>query len=423
MPEYNEDLYIDEDYRKPHLIRLLLVIMLITVTLVLIISCRMNKKDSNAYLKNLSVENENIFPKFDRNVYNYSLNTNKDSVKILCVSSSSKAETIGCNKELKVDSSFNYSIVVNAENGNKKTYVINIVKNYEENSTIIEKEIDNEESANNSDGNLSIEKKYDQLLKNDLIINSVTGNSAKWTTSVTLKINASSSNDLKYSFDGGKTYSSSDTKRFNSNQTVSILVKDNYGNTKSRSIKISKIDSTKPSVIINSSNKTNKSVLLTADVSPKNTNSGYIYEWYKDDLKVSSNSSLEVFKSGNYKVKVTTGAGNSSTSSIYSFTVINVACPKLEVINETGKSVSEKTWVESPIYFKVTPSSETVSFDIYYNEPNNFNNLVENYNYFNTLQGKLKLRIVNSGIRKAKFVVRDKYGNSNTCYSGTYYIK
>lgn len=430
MEEYKDETYIDEDDRKPRLIKLLLIIVLITIILVIIISCGMKKKETNAYLKSLTIENEKLSPQFDRNIYNYIVNTNKVSVKVLCEASSKKAGTIGCNKTVYIYENTEYSIVVNAENGNKKTYIIRFIK--EDNKEELEKEQIEPEEEKINDNKTNGDKKSDQVnnttskkqeVKNYLSINSITGNSSKWTTSITLKINASSSNGLHYSFDGGKSYSKTNTKTFYENQTVNVVVKDNVGNKKTQNIYITRIDNTKPNVTISEKNRTNETVILSAEVTPKNTNSGYSYEWYKDGVKVSSDINYKASKTGNYTVKVTTGSGNSATSKSYLFTVIKVGCPKIETITENKEKVNEKTWIESPIYFKVTPSEETVSFDVYYNEPGNFNNLIENYNYFNTLQGKLRLRIVNSGIRKAKFVVRDKDGNSSICYSGVYYIK
>ena len=117
-----------------------------------------------------------------------------------------------------------------------------------------------------------------------LSITKVNGNSSKWVKSVTLTVEASSSNGLNskaYSFDGGKTYQSSNSKTFTNNQTVNIVIRDIKGNKTSKKVRINKIDNTKPKVSINATNKTSNSVVLNAVTNPNNSISGYKYQWYK----------------------------------------------------------------------------------------------------------------------------------------------
>ena len=82
-----------------------------------------------------------------------------------------------------------------------------------------------------------------------ITISSVSGNSSSWTDSVTLKVSASSnkSGSLAYSFDGGKTYQASNQKTFTSNQTVSIVVRNqSTGKTATTTQTIKYIDNIKP---------------------------------------------------------------------------------------------------------------------------------------------------------------------------------
>lgn len=288
-------------------------------------------------------------------------------------------------------------------------------------------------SSNNNNNNNNVNNKNNNSSSNSnnsytLKINNITGNSSSWTNKVTLKVSATASRGLAnkaYSFDGGKTYQSSNTKTFTKNGSVVVVVKDSKGKTISKKIEITKIDTTKPNVSISASNKTNTSVLLTAKVDPKTTASGYSYQWYKDGeiIKNANNNTYKVTSTGTYKVKVTTGSGNSVTSSNYSFKVIKVTCPTLTVTTESGKNVVPNTWYGEVIYVKIVPSGETVSYDVYLNQDGNYENISKTFNYFNTFTGSVKVRIVNGGMRVLKIVVRDKFGNTNTCYSNAYYLR
>ena len=186
-------------------------------------------------------------------------------------------------------------------------------------------------------------------------INSVTGNSNKWVTEVTLYVNAYATNGLAdkgYSFDGGKTYQSSNSKTFTKNGTVNIVIKDSKGKTASKTVSITKIDNTKPSVSITPNSKTNNSVILKANVSPSSTSSGYKYQWYKNGnaIKNATNSSYTASANGKYKVRVVTGSGNTSYSSEYNFTVVTVSCPTLTATTTKGKNVLPNTWYGEYVY-------------------------------------------------------------------------
>ena len=326
----------------------------------------------------------------------------------------------------KATSSGNY--VVEIKNDDYKdgiksdTFTVNIKSKEEE--TPVKKEETNKTTTNNT-----TTTKKSTTNNYTLKINSISGNSSKWVKSVKLTVTATASNGLAskaYSFDGGKTYQSSNSKTFTSNQTVTIVVKDSKGKTVSKKVTISKIDNTKPIVSISASSKTTTSVMLTANVNPTSAKSGYKYQWYINDKSIAgaTNKTYKATSTGVYKVKVTTGVGYSSTSKTYSFTVeqTKVTCPTLTVTTLSGKPLADKTWTNESILMMIVPSKETVSYDIYLNGINNMNSIDQNFTYFNTFQGTIKLKLNDSGKRMVKIVVRDKNGNTSSCYSKAYYL-
>lgn len=81
---------------------------------------------SNNYLSSLKVENHTLTPEFNKDTLEYSLNLPSDteSINIIADKEDKKANIIGAG-EVKVSEGINtLEIIVTAENGNKKTYVI-----------------------------------------------------------------------------------------------------------------------------------------------------------------------------------------------------------------------------------------------------------------------------------------------------------
>lgn len=81
---------------------------------------------SNNYLSSLKVENQTLTPEFNKDTLEYSLNLPSDteSINIIADKEDKKANIIGAG-EVKVSEGINtLEIIVTAENGNKKTYVI-----------------------------------------------------------------------------------------------------------------------------------------------------------------------------------------------------------------------------------------------------------------------------------------------------------
>ena len=84
-----------------------------------------------------------------------------------------------------------------------------------------------------------------------ITISGVAGNTSEWTKSVTLKVSAKSTvkgAKLNYSFDGGKSYQSSNSKTFSSNTNVKVVVKNTNTGVVSevKQVSIKNIDNTKP---------------------------------------------------------------------------------------------------------------------------------------------------------------------------------
>ena len=310
------------------------------------------------------------------------------------------------------------------QSGNYYVKVIDKVSNKEASSPIFVVKI-KEKSNDKSTSNKEVTTQ-----KNDYYLNitNISGNSKDWTQFVTLSVEVSTSNGLHpkaYSFDGGKTYQASNSKKFTSNQTVKIVVKDIKGNTTTKTVKIDKIDTTVPKVSISELDKTNKTVTLKAVVTPEKTNSGYKYEWYKNGeiIKGANGNTYKVTASGNYKVKVMTGANKTAISSEYKFTAIDIKCPTVTANSTAGYNIPAKTWFNEVIYLKVIPFDDTKNFDIYLNEYGKFDAVSNKFTYLDTFKDAVKIKMVNNGLRVIKMVVRDQNGNSEICYSDVYYLK
>ncbi len=215
-------------------------------------------------------------------------------------------------------SSGTYKVVVTTGAGNSAT----------SNKYVVNKKSSGGSSGNNGNNSNNYSIK----------INAVKGNPSNWTSQdVTLSINAQASKGLHssaYSFDGGKTYQKSNSKKFSKNQTVNIVVRDKNGNKTTWKVEINKIDKTTPNVSISGSHYIGNT--LTASVNPNSSASGYKYQWYENGTAISGATSktYKTNKVGTYKVIVTTGAGKSGSASV-------------SVSNKVTASVSIKSSVTS----------------------------------------------------------------------------
>lgn len=266
---------------------------------------------------------------------------------------------------------------------------------------------------NNTTTNNNITSKTTTTKKPTVTISSVGGNPSSWTKSdVKLTINASASlglHDKPYSFDNGKTYTSSKSMSFSKNQDVNIVVRDKNGNTTSYVVYITKIDKTKPTVTI--SGNTTVGSKLTAKVSPTSTPSGYKYQWYKESSAITgaTSSSYTANTSGNYFVKVTTGAGNSTSSSTFTVkpnkpgnvtlksTVTqnawtnHTAILTADVTNGTAKNF---IWQKNGGIIKTTTTN---TYTIDYDTNDSYSVKVEFTNGTSTTSNKINLKIDKTG--------------------------
>lgn len=339
--DYNDtddNLYTDGENKRPKLIIIVvgIVILLIIIAIFFFACSSVSNKSNNNFLNNISVENGELNPKFDKNINDYSVIIDSDFTMVSCSSESSKATTSGCNKRIYItDECVEHIISVTSEDKQLRKYKLNICKQ-DKNAPIIK------------DVKLS-----------------PTGYS---NNKVTITVEVESVNELSdnaYSFDGGLTWQNSNSISVSENKTVEIKVKDIKNNESAIMTKeVTTIDKTIPKVTVKGSVGSNVStysnVTLTAIVSPDSTPSGYKYEWYKNNNKINgaSSSTYLATSSGTYKVKVITGAGNSTTSSEY-----KVNKKTSESHNDYKPSITSvvgnpTTWTNLPVTLTVNATSK-----------------------------------------------------------------
>ncbi len=81
----------------------------------------------NNYLKSLSVEGVNLTPKFDKNTLEYSveLEPKTEKIKVNAQVEDSKSSLTGTGEKIVSEGENKINVVVTAQNGNQRTYVIN----------------------------------------------------------------------------------------------------------------------------------------------------------------------------------------------------------------------------------------------------------------------------------------------------------
>ena len=86
-------------------------------------------KSSDNNLKSLSVEGKDISPEFNKDTLEYSLELDTDTTKITinATKSDSKATLTGTGEKDVEEGTNKFEVVVTAENGSSKTYVINVI--------------------------------------------------------------------------------------------------------------------------------------------------------------------------------------------------------------------------------------------------------------------------------------------------------
>lgn len=284
----NDDYYIDDEYNEDVEFEIakekknfnpkifLIPVGALVVILLFVIVFRAISNNVSLSLTDLYIEGVDLNPKFKSSVYKYTSTTEDEKLYIGCKAKSKKANVKGCNLDLDLKTGSNTHEITLSYKKKKKVYKIEILREI----------------------NIEFE---------------VTGNAEDWTSNaVTLKVETITEQPLHkeaYSFDGGETWQEAPTKQFTENQEVKIVVRDEEENiSEEQIITIDKIDMTMPKVSISKDG-----TMLTATISPATTDSGYTYQWYKDNKIISGATSL-VYKTngdGMYKLVVRTGAGRS----------------------------------------------------------------------------------------------------------------
>jgi LPXTG-motif cell wall-anchored protein len=236
---------------------------------------------------------------------------------------------------------------------NGATWTTSSTKSFSTNQTVSIKVRDN--NGNISSQNIVIDKI-------DTIAPTITvaGNPTTWAKgSVTLAVTSS---DLgsglniagAYSFDGGTTWTTSNSKTFSTNQTVSIKVKDNLDNISSQGISIDKIDNLAPSftsitqtptgwtansVALTVNGATDNAAGLNATAYSFSTAEG-VYNWQ------ASNTSGAFSENQNVYVYVRDAVGNISTGSKMNISNIDTTTPNTPVIANAVSFTSDR-WYNS----------------------------------------------------------------------------
>ena len=298
--ENDQNLYMDGEDKKPKIVLMIVgIVILLGIILLFSFACSKksnnDNKDSNNYLKNISVSSGKLNTEFKKDVHDYSVLTTEDFVTISCSSESSKATTEGCDKRIYLaEECVEHNIKVISESREIREYKINLCKQQ----------------------------------RNAPVINNVKVTPNGYTNKkVTVVVDATftdGQNEKSYSFDGGLTWQTSNSFDVTENKNLEIKVRDKNNNESSIFIKeIKSIDNTKPTVTVKGSVgngvSTTSDVVLSATVTPSTTLSGYKYQWYKgnESIKGATKSTYTATVSGDYKVKVTTGSGNSATSNVF----------------------------------------------------------------------------------------------------------
>lgn len=371
---YDDDSYKDSQQKNPKKIIIIGSIVLGFIIILLLIwffGFGRSKKpvDENNYLKNIIIEGGELEPAFNKDVLEYDLKTSSPTIRITCEKDSDNSTVSGCDLGELATADLIEDIVftVTAANKEERKYVIRVNTGYE-----------------------------------GIIVN-VDGNDNEWSNGeVTLKINATGDNPLAdepYSFDNGKTWQKDNIKKFDSDQTVRIRVLDNQGNISIAKVVEIKIDKTEPTVEVTgtvpSGQVTDSAVTLNGATEPKETPSGYKYQWYNANVPIegATESTYTTSNSGNYTLEVTTGAGNKARSNNYIISNKNSVKP---IIN--GVSGMPNGWSNSDITIMVNATSQIGIADMGYS--------FDNGKTWQTTPSKTY-----SKAEKVNILVKDKNGN------------
>ena len=382
-------LYNDGEDKKPKLVIIIAsIIGALILILIFAFACtKLNKKSSNNYLSSLSVTNAEMTPQFDKMTLEYNITTTEDTVAIKCSTEHKKAYTSGCDKRIYLqDECVEHTVSVTSQTKQVKKYELKICKQ----------------------------------AKDAPIIKEVKKTPTTFTSSsVKVEVIAESKNKLHeeaYSFDGGMTYQKENYIEVSENKSLEIKVRDEKNNESAvLNEEIQNIDTTKPTVLIEGSTKsgeeTTSNVLLTAVVNPDTTPSGYKYQWYKDSSKIKNATEItyNATSSGSYKVVVTTGSNNSSTSDVYIVKIKSTSAGN----NNNNKNSNSNQKVPPVVKVSGNPTNwtaENVTLKISATAVNGLHSTAYSFDGGKIYQ-KENSKTFTSNI-KGTIVVRDKRGNS-----------
>lgn len=292
-------LYNDGEDKKPKLIIVGVgIVLLLIIILIILFAC--SKKTDNKVSLNLTditISNSTISPEFNKNVLQYEVSSEKDSVIVRCVTESNKVTVSGCNKQIYLSDVCQRHTIKVMTNNDSKEYILNMCKKNLEAPIVKEIAVKPSEYTN---------KEVKVIIKAE--------------SNVPL-------HSEPYSIDDGNTWQSSNEFIVTENKTLNIKVRNKDNVEASVTKEINNIDNVKPSVKVSGSIKsgvsTTSNVELTAEVTPDSVKSGYKYQWYNGNTKIknATKSNYLATTSGSYKVVVTTGSGNTATSNVYKVSI------------------------------------------------------------------------------------------------------
>lgn len=118
------------------------------------------RPSSNSSLDSLSVEGTNI--EFNSEKLNYDLIINSDKINITATTSSSTSKVEGTGEKKLEYGKNEFKIIVTAENGSKRTYILNITR-YDTNNTLKSIKINGEEVKINDNKEITFTTKLDKI--------------------------------------------------------------------------------------------------------------------------------------------------------------------------------------------------------------------------------------------------------------------
>lgn len=227
----------------------------------------------------------------------------------------------------------------------------------------------------------------------------VSGNPTAWASSATLSVTATDTTSKlpasPYSFDGGSTWVSTNSKVFTSNQTVNIWVKDNAGNITKQAVVINKVDSGLPSITGLSTSCYTPSIAATDSTSgvagygiSTVAWSGILWSWTN-----ASSYSFGVKTPGTYYLYAIDNAGNIAGTSVnFGYSTLRdyvTACKGAGTyVNYSAPNGGGSIWrvlfaTSSRVYIVPKATLGTYTYSVL-NDSNRYNNVASNIGYYDS---------------------------------------